>query len=63
VKYLLPNIPHTREDYLAAITASGLTIRKVMDIPLRELPGEYHSEEFVRLNIEKLFCLIILAQK
>jgi len=63
VKYLLPNIPHTREDYLEALTASGLTIREVMDIPLRALPREYHSEEFVRLNSEKQFCLIILAQK
>ncbi len=62
VKYLLPNMPHTREDYLKAISASGLTIRKVMDIPLRALPREYHSEEFVRLNLEKQFCLLILAQ-
>lgn len=63
VKYLLPTMPHTREDYLNAITTSGLTIREVMDIPLRELPEEYHSEEFVRSNIEKQVCLIILAQK
>lgn len=63
VKYLLPNIPHTREDYLEAITASGLKILEVMDIPFHELPEAYHADDIVRLNIDRLLCLIILAQK
>jgi hypothetical protein len=30
---------HTRDDYLEAITASGLTILEVMDIPVGEAPA------------------------
>lgn len=63
IKYELPNIPYTREDYLEAITASGLKILEVMDIPFRELPEIYHSDEIVRLHSDKLLCLIILARK
>lgn len=63
VKYELPNIPYTREDYLEAITASGLKILEARDIPFRELPETYHSDEIVRLHSDKLLCLIILARK
>lgn len=63
VKYLLPNMPHTRDDYLEALSTSGLTILEVMDIPHRELPGGYFSEEVMRMHGEKLLCLIIVAQK
>ncbi len=63
VKYLLPNMPHTRDNYLEAVSTSGLTILEVMDIPHRELPAGYFSEEFMRLHSEKMLCLILLAQK
>jgi hypothetical protein len=63
VKYLLPNMPHTRDDYLEAVSTSGLTILEAMDIPHRELPAGYFSEEFMRMHCEKMLCLILLAQK
>jgi ubiquinone/menaquinone biosynthesis C-methylase UbiE len=62
VTYLLPNYPHTRADYLDAITNAGFTLIKVIDAPCRELPEEVFPV-FVREFGETLFCLIILAQK
>jgi ubiquinone/menaquinone biosynthesis C-methylase UbiE len=63
VKYRLPTMGHTRDDYLEAITASGLTILKVMDILVGEAPDGYLPEEMLRTYAEKPLCLIILAQK
>ncbi len=63
VKYRLPTIGHTRDDYLKAITASGLTILDVMDIRVDEAPDGYLPEEMARIYADKPFCLIILAQK
>lgn len=63
VKYELPNIPYAREEYLEAISTSGLKILDVMDIPFSDLPEAYRSDEIVRLHSDKLLCLIILAQK
>ena len=63
VKYLLPNMPHIRNDYLAALSMSGLTLLEVMDIPHRELPPGYFTEEFMRIHGDKMLCLLLLAQK
>jgi len=63
VKYRLPTIGHTRDDYLGAISASGLTVREVIDIPVGEVPVGYLPEEILRNHAEKPFCLIILTQK
>jgi ubiquinone/menaquinone biosynthesis C-methylase UbiE len=63
VKYRLPIMEHTRDDYLEAITASGLTILEVMDIPVGEAPDGYLPEEMLRTYADKPLCLIILAQK
>jgi hypothetical protein len=63
VKYRLPTVGHTRADYLEAITASGLTILEVTDIPVGEAPEDYLPEEMVRNYAEKPLCLVILAQK
>jgi ubiquinone/menaquinone biosynthesis C-methylase UbiE len=63
VKYRLPIMEHTRDDYLEAITASGLTILEVMDIPVGEAPDGYLPEEMLRIHADKPLCLIILAQK
>jgi ubiquinone/menaquinone biosynthesis C-methylase UbiE len=65
--YQLPNMPHTRETYLDALTANGFTLVKVIDLPLRALPPRDYppplDEEFIQAHGETLFCLIILAQK
>ena len=63
VKYRLPIMEHSRDDYLEAITASGLTILEVMDIPVGEAPDGYLPVEMLRMYADKPLCLIILAQK
>jgi len=67
VKYMLPNMPHTRDDYLDALKMSGLTILQAIDLPLRALPErDYHApltKEFIAMHGERLFCLILVGQK
>jgi ubiquinone/menaquinone biosynthesis C-methylase UbiE len=63
VKYRLPTIGHTRDDYLEAVMVSGLRIIEVMDIPVGEAPDGYLPEEMRRIHTEKPLCLIILARK
>ncbi|HET8844543.1 MAG TPA: methyltransferase domain-containing protein [Ktedonobacteraceae bacterium] len=62
-RYLLPTMPHTREDYLQALTKSGLTILEVHDIALDEIPAGYFPQAFIQQNSEKFLILIVLAQK
>lgn len=63
MKYRVPTAGHTRDDYLETITANGLTILDVKDIPVSEAPDGYLPEEMARMYADKPFCLIILAQK
>jgi PPM family protein phosphatase len=62
-KYRIPNMPHSRADYLEAITAAGFTVLRVIDIPLRATPEGFLPEAIMRDRSEQLLCLIILAQK
>ena len=61
--YTLPNIHHTRTDYLDALEKSGFTILKVIDALVNEIPDDNPSKAMLRDNLDKTFCLIILAQK
>jgi ubiquinone/menaquinone biosynthesis C-methylase UbiE len=63
--YQLPNMNHTVDDYLNAARASGLTILKVLEIPINDkgLSERYFSKELLAERGELGFCLIILAQK
>jgi SAM-dependent methyltransferase len=65
--YLLPNVGHTRADYLASVEKAGFTLRRVIDVPVRDMPEgsvPFHEHEaMVREDGDKLFGLIILAQK
>ncbi|MHB8595238.1 MAG: class I SAM-dependent methyltransferase [Ktedonobacteraceae bacterium] len=63
VTYQLPTVGYTRDDYLEAITASGLTILEVTDILVSEAPDGYIPEEMKRMHADKPLCLCILAQK
>jgi ubiquinone/menaquinone biosynthesis C-methylase UbiE len=63
VSYHLPTIPHTRDDYLEAITASGLSILKVTEGLVGEVPEGYLPEEQRRTHAGTPFCLSILARK
>ena len=61
--YVLHNEPHTRDDYVQAIAATGLCISTLLDVPGREVPGGFVSE-FLRENFgDANFALIALAQK
>ena len=63
ITYHLPNEPHTRDDYLQAITDTGLRLATVLDIPGREIPGGFVNE-FIRENFNDVnFAFIVLAQK
>jgi hypothetical protein len=63
MEYLLPDMPHTRTDYLEALTRNGFHILKVIDALVREVPKGYLSETFRSTNEDKTMCLVILAQK
>ncbi len=67
VKYLLPNMPHTRDNYLESLATSGLSLVNAIDLPLRALPARTYppplTEEFIQTYGDRMFCLILLAQK
>ena len=63
--YQLPNIKHTRDDYLEAVEAAGFTLLDVIDLYVRNIPDEKFPfyEAWVREQGDKLFGLIVFAQK
>lgn len=61
--YLLPNMHHTRADYLDALEKTGFTLLKVIDALVSEIPDDIPSKAMLRNSLDKTFCLIILAQK
>ncbi len=63
VKYHLPTVGHSRDNYLEAITASGLTILEVAEGLVGEAPEGYLPEEMRRIYADKPLCLSILAHK
>jgi ubiquinone/menaquinone biosynthesis C-methylase UbiE len=64
-QYVLPNMPHSRADYLKAIEEVGFTLLKVIDVPIRDVPEGYipFQDEVVRESGDKALCLIAFAQK
>lgn len=63
VTYVLHNEPHTRDDYVQAIAATGLRISTLLDVPGREVPGGFVSELLRENFVDVNFALIVLAQK
>ncbi|GCE30513.1 SAM-dependent methyltransferase [Dictyobacter alpinus] len=63
VKYLLPTMPHSVNDYLNALTNAGLTIQQLIELPVKDVPAGYMPAEIMHANADQLFCLLILAQK
>jgi ubiquinone/menaquinone biosynthesis C-methylase UbiE len=63
--YLLPNIRHTRDDYLEAMEVAGFKLLDVIDLYVRDIPDETipFYETWVREKGDELFGLIIFAQK
>jgi SAM-dependent methyltransferase len=62
-RYLLPNMPHTRADYLEALATAGFKVLHIIDVPLSAVPDGYLPEALLGEAGEKLLCLIVLAQK
>jgi ubiquinone/menaquinone biosynthesis C-methylase UbiE len=61
--YYLPNVSHTRADYLEALERAGFTLRQVLDLPVRDVPQGYLPDTLTRQEYDAALCLIILAQK
>jgi 2-polyprenyl-3-methyl-5-hydroxy-6-metoxy-1,4-benzoquinol methylase len=64
-RYLLPNMAHTRGDYLHAVEQAGFALLDVQDVPLRAVPPGYlvSQSEIVSERGDTSLCLIIFAQR
>lgn len=61
--YYLPTVGYSKDDYLDAIRAGGLTILEVAESLVGEVPEGYLPEEMRCMYADKPFCLSILARK
>lgn len=61
-RYFLPNPPHRRKDYLAALTRAGFIVRHVLDIPMSEVPEGFLPERLRREQGDTPLGLILLAE-
>ena len=61
--YILPNVGHTRSDYLDAIAAASCTVVSLVEVPVRYAPVgtivEWARQEFG----DRQYCLLVLARK
>lgn len=62
-RYAVPNIAHSREDYLSALGAAGYRLRQVLDIPVGAVPADYIGEDVQREHADLNFCLVVLAER
>jgi ubiquinone/menaquinone biosynthesis C-methylase UbiE len=58
----LPNMPHTREDYLEGLQAAGYRIQQVLDLRVKDTPAGYFAADMVAEHGERWLCLVILAE-
>lgn len=63
ILYKLPNMNHTRQDYVNNTKNEGFGLLKVIDVPIREVPPGYLPKNVIRNYAEVNLCLIILARK
>jgi ubiquinone/menaquinone biosynthesis C-methylase UbiE len=63
ILYKLPNMNHTRQDYINAVKKTGIELLKVIDVPIREVPTGYLPEYVIHKYAEVNLCMIILARK
>lgn len=61
--YHLPTVPYTKDEYVEAITASGLTILEVAESLVGEVPEGYLPEDMRQTYASVPFCLGVLARK
>lgn len=63
IRYHIPTVGHTMNDYLETITQNGLTFLEVSESLVGKAPEGYLPEEMRRIYADKPLCLSILAQK
>lgn len=61
--HCLPNMPHSRADYLEAFGAAGLKASDVIDVPLREVPEGHFPDRVVERYGQVNLCLLLLGEK
>lgn len=61
--YMLPYPGHTDTAYLDAVTTAGLTLRTVIEVPVREVPAGLMIEAVRHEFGDKRYCLLVLADK
>ena len=61
--YHLPNFPNTRADYTVAAEAAGFALPTVLDVPLREIPTGYETDDFISEHGDLNIGLVLLAHK
>ena len=62
-RYFLPNVGHTRQGYLDAMSEAGFEPVQVIDVPISKLPTGYIPEETVRQHPGLNLCFISLGRK
>lgn len=60
--YRLPNMSHTREDYINAFQNAGYNVNQTFDLRVADVPKGHFPPEMVAKNGDKGICLIILAE-
>ena len=61
--YRLPNPSHVRDDYLQAAERAGFDVLTALDIPVREIPTGYETDDFIDEHGDLNLCLVLLARK
>ena len=61
--FILPNAPHTRDDYLDAFTTAGFEVERLIDVPFGAVPEGYFLPEQTQRNAEQAFCLLVLGRR
>jgi ubiquinone/menaquinone biosynthesis C-methylase UbiE len=61
--YRLPNMPHTREDYLNAFQDAGYNVKRVIDLRVADVPAGYFPPTMVAEHGGNGLCLIVLAER
>jgi ubiquinone/menaquinone biosynthesis C-methylase UbiE len=62
-RYELRSYPYTRDDYVASVAKAGFAVRSVVDIPFKEIPAGYTTDEMRQEVGELNFCLIVLGER
>jgi ubiquinone/menaquinone biosynthesis C-methylase UbiE len=60
--YRLPNMSHTREDYINAFRDAGYKVKQTFDLHVADVPEGYFPPGMVAEHGERGFCLIVLAE-